>query len=455
MKNGDYDTNEMSTCPQCGHQVPTLNLAIHQATACGRSMRNGSGESSRPSVETNTGQITTISERIQSDTIRDSMSPTENTQQVIDIDEDDNDDEVEIISAQHHQPPASSTEWTCPRCTLFNPLNAQRCEACDYAYSESTLPSTCIDPNENHMRPPDPVQYRQQLIHSYTNINNSERNNNALADPSNSMRYIGGGAVLGSLLGAAGAYIRGRNITNSIMEGAMTGVLGGVIARDVMSATTTPSATRLSQQGVLSNHESTDPNHSPRRIVSITRRRYPDGTVETICEENGVRVVQQSSATHPEEDPTMGIDPFSMAQNPLLNNNRSMNHLRGSTIMFPPPHHRFRVFTTSSGMAGNHLDAMNGMDYESLLEIFGDGSDHRRGVDEATMRRLPTTTFKNVEDELPNDREHRLCSICLEEFANGQTRKILPCLHGFHDTCIDRWLGANANCPICKHSLHE
>jgi len=455
----------MSICPQCGHQVPTQNLAVH-TSACGRAMRDRNRISNA------------TSERVlQSDTVRNAMSTRDSPQEVIVI--DDSEDETDVSTQQHlasasytqqQTPPPVSTalsaadkQWTCPRCTLFNPIHATRCDACDYAYS----PAPAIHSNDNPVRPPDPTQHGQILIEP-NNVSDLYNNTYAYADPSNSIRFIGGGALIGSLLGAAGAYMRGRNVTNSIMEGAMTGVLGGVIARDVMA--TTSGATRSLQQGTMSNHESTDLNHSPtRRIVSITRRRYPDGTVETICEENGVRVVQQ--ANHDDTTATSnsiggGTNPFMMTQHPLLRSvsmtseaqrSNSINHLRSPfTMIFPPaPHPHIRVFTTSSGMAGNQLDAIDGMDYERLLEIFGDGSDHRRAADEGTIRRLPTTRLKNVEDELPNDREYRLCSICLEEFSNGQTRKVLPCLHGFHDTCIDRWLGANACCPICKHSLHE
>ena len=47
------------------------------------------------------------------------------------------------------------------------------------------------------------------------------------------------------------------------------------------------------------------------------------------------------------------------------------------------------------------------------------------------------------------------CSICLEEYANGQRLKILPCQHCFHENCVVPWLERRSvECPLCKqHAL--
>jgi hypothetical protein len=46
-----------------------------------------------------------------------------------------------------------------------------------------------------------------------------------------------------------------------------------------------------------------------------------------------------------------------------------------------------------------------------------------------------------------------LCAICLAEFANGDTvRVMLACGHGFHARCIELWLagGRRSSCPTCR-----
>ncbi|CAL1413421.1 unnamed protein product [Linum trigynum] len=43
------------------------------------------------------------------------------------------------------------------------------------------------------------------------------------------------------------------------------------------------------------------------------------------------------------------------------------------------------------------------------------------------------------------------CSVCLSEFQDGDTLRLLPkCSHAFHVSCIDTWLRSHTNCPLCR-----
>ncbi|KAM7259761.1 hypothetical protein ACFE04_015502 [Oxalis oulophora] len=43
------------------------------------------------------------------------------------------------------------------------------------------------------------------------------------------------------------------------------------------------------------------------------------------------------------------------------------------------------------------------------------------------------------------------CSVCLNEFQEGETLRLLPkCNHAFHIPCIDTWLRSHTNCPLCR-----
>lgn len=92
-------------------------------------------------------------------------------------------------------------------------------------------------------------------------------------------------------------------------------------------------------------------------------------------------------------------------------------------------------------------DSLSSLDSTSSISESSAGG----GADIGNINSLPYFTIADVERELPP--EYRNCSICLEDFCVGETRKTLPCMHGFHKRCVDQWLGINACCPICKHQI--
>jgi len=49
---------------------------------------------------------------------------------------------------------------------------------------------------------------------------------------------------------------------------------------------------------------------------------------------------------------------------------------------------------------------------------------------------------------LPGDQTN--CPVCLCEFTKGEKLKSLPCVHFYHEECIDRWLMVGHSCPLCK-----
>lgn len=60
------------------------------------------------------------------------------------------------------------------------------------------------------------------------------------------------------------------------------------------------------------------------------------------------------------------------------------------------------------------------------------------------------------EQERPENWTHnQTCVICLNEFDEGELIKLLPCRHGFHEDCINRWLISAGKCPICVQQVFE
>jgi hypothetical protein len=50
-----------------------------------------------------------------------------------------------------------------------------------------------------------------------------------------------------------------------------------------------------------------------------------------------------------------------------------------------------------------------------------------------------------------------MCSICHENFAEGDDLTILPCnnKHKFHQSCIKDWLERKDVCPLCNKKITQ
>ena len=60
-------------------------------------------------------------------------------------------------------------------------------------------------------------------------------------------------------------------------------------------------------------------------------------------------------------------------------------------------------------------------------------------------RCLPTRKYKAESETTDN------CVICVDDFTEEDTVRVLPCDHIFHPQCIDEWLGNHSSlCPLCK-----
>eukprot|EP01053_Blabericola_migrator_P005543 Blabericola_migrator_1__5542@NODE_2822_length_2317_cov_194_057778_g1770_i0_p2_GENE_NODE_2822_length_2317_cov_194_057778_g1770_i0NODE_2822_length_2317_cov_194_057778_g1770_i0_p2_ORF_typecomplete_len123_score7_17zfRING_2/PF13639_6/3_9e14ProkRING_4/PF14447_6/2_8e07zfRING_5/PF14634_6/3_9e06zfrbx1/PF12678_7/1_3e05zfrbx1/PF12678_7/4e03zfC3HC4_2/PF13923_6/5_8e06zfC3HC4_3/PF13920_6/9_3e06zfC3HC4/PF00097_25/1_4e05zfRINGlike/PF08746_11/2_3e05zfRING_11/PF17123_5/4_2e05zfRING_11/PF17123_5/5_3e03Zn_ribbon_17 len=66
--------------------------------------------------------------------------------------------------------------------------------------------------------------------------------------------------------------------------------------------------------------------------------------------------------------------------------------------------------------------------------------------------------MKSWKDQLPTYRHSGNpsdCSICTEEICIGQTCRALPCLHFFHEYCLDQWLHRSYTCPYCRYDTRK
>lgn len=402
----DNDTIvEMAKCHDCGHIVPASNLTIHQLRGCREARRRSTDveilATSSPTENVLLMDVdsdeeddrkmeadTNASMGANSDTIPDNSTPAieaipqrdtsitgSTSENPISVSEstpprNENSDYVNLLDRDDDE---IQEIWPCPRCTFHNSLSNIVCELCSSRRPDSH-------------RPADPVRREQLIGESY--IGGRGVNGDS------PMRMMSGGAILGSLVGGAAAYMRGRPLSSGMIQGALSGAVGGAFANELLR---------------IDNLESRDT--SPH-FVRTVRRQGPNGSSVTTYFSHSASSASQGHTGDPVVDQLI------------------------------------QMMLIGHGTRHMNIDAMN---YEQLLQTFGDGTENR-GADERDIRSLPVSTVTDTSN-LPHG--HTDCMICLESFETGDERKTLPCLHGFHTTCVDKWLRTSASCPVCKHSIRS
>ena len=79
-------------------------------------------------------------------------------------------------------------------------------------------------------------------------------------------------------------------------------------------------------------------------------------------------------------------------------------------------------------------------DYELLLQL----------DDSVTKKALPDERVASLEtDAVTEEHVDDTCGVCMENYVVGETRKILPCGHMFHENGIKTWLSySSTKCPL-------
>mmetsp|Transcript_24376 Transcript_24376/g.26645 ORF Transcript_24376/g.26645 Transcript_24376/m.26645 type:complete len:319 (-) Transcript_24376:757-1713(-) len=74
------------------------------------------------------------------------------------------------------------------------------------------------------------------------------------------------------------------------------------------------------------------------------------------------------------------------------------------------------------------------------------------GAPQQIIDTIPVITIGPNQERTGQD---NTCPICLSEFVEGETARLLNCQHMFHQQCVDEWLRVNASCPTCRKRLVE
>ena len=123
---------------------------------------------------------------------------------------------------------------------------------------------------------------------------------------------------------------------------------------------------------------------------------------------------------------------------------RSHRRRNGSRISIPQP---------SLEQLLEHQDTILRHDQERLRSMGSRGTSYRRKLNGASVTeitRLPKFTYKFSDKHTGTSKS---CTVCMEDYCDGDSLRTLPCLHQFHANCIDEWLGYKSTCPVCKASI--
>lgn len=108
----------------------------------------------------------------------------------------------------------------------------------------------------------------------------------------------------------------------------------------------------------------------------------------------------------------------------------------GGTVIVQPTRAYVEIIAAENvnGMNKESIDELPNVEYHIPTQCNRD-KDSKNTIDESDKER--TTNFTD-------------CSICLEQFSEGDTVKKLKCKHIFHPECIQQWLSKEASCPLCR-----
>ena len=84
------------------------------------------------------------------------------------------------------------------------------------------------------------------------------------------------------------------------------------------------------------------------------------------------------------------------------------------------------------------------------------------GHQETLHQQSEPTIYQNVRTSVRGRRAYnmqtdafRSCPICLDDFTDGETVRVLPCDqdHIFHLRCVNQWLRQHQECPVCRENV--
>ncbi|KAJ1373010.1 hypothetical protein KIN20_035329 [Parelaphostrongylus tenuis] len=76
-------------------------------------------------------------------------------------------------------------------------------------------------------------------------------------------------------------------------------------------------------------------------------------------------------------------------------------------------------------------------------------ADESKIREDAQRQRIRRLLEQIPADEFNADMRSSECAICMVDFECGEKVRFLPCMHSFHEACVDDWLMRSFTCPSC------
>uniref|UniRef100_A0A8C2KJ22 RING-type E3 ubiquitin transferase n=1 Tax=Cyprinus carpio TaxID=7962 RepID=A0A8C2KJ22_CYPCA len=121
------------------------------------------------------------------------------------------------------------------------------------------------------------------------------------------------------------------------------------------------------------------------------------------------------------------------------------------------PYPQLHLLALQSFSPSRHSSAVR-ESYEELLQLEDRLGSVSRGAIQTTIERFTfphkykkrkPLDLKFCESEEESDVDEK-CTICLSMLEDGEDVRRLPCMHLFHQVCVDQWLATSRKCPICR-----
>eukprot|EP01091_Cochliopodium_minus_P005738 TRINITY_DN1563_c0_g1_i1.p1 TRINITY_DN1563_c0_g1~~TRINITY_DN1563_c0_g1_i1.p1 ORF type:complete len:535 (-),score=153.29 TRINITY_DN1563_c0_g1_i1:11-1615(-) len=91
-------------------------------------------------------------------------------------------------------------------------------------------------------------------------------------------------------------------------------------------------------------------------------------------------------------------------------------------------------------------DESDDLSYEELLRL--EDNNVPKGASKSQIKNLQQINYVKSEEESK-------CTICLDDFEEGDQLNLLSCFHKFHTHCIKDWFQHSKLCPICRHEIEK